>query len=82
MLPVPKDSVTSQECVGESQIGEPADGDIAEVAGDSEREQMERAPLLYVCGERWSPGVYRTLRLRGVSLEVAWKRAFVALPTF
>ena len=43
--------------VEESQIGNLADDDIAEVAGDSEREQMARAPLLYVRGKRWSPGI-------------------------
>ena len=87
MLPVPKDSVASQECVGEDAIGEPADGGAAEVAShpevasDSDR-RKERAPLLWVRGERWSPGVYRSLRLLGRPLEVAWERAFIALPTF
>ena len=53
-----------------------------ELAGHSEGGGEERAPLLYVCGQRWSPGVYRSMRLLGRSVEVAWERAFIALPTF
>ena len=88
MLPVPKDEVASQECVGEHEIGEPADGRATEVATESEvashsdDKREEKAPLLWVRGERWSPGVYRSLRLLGRPLEVAWERAFIALPTF
>ena len=88
MLPVPKDSVASQECVGDNEIGEPADGLATEavaepdVACHSERGERERAPLLWVRGERWSPGVYRSLRLLGRPLTVAWEGAFIALPTF
>jgi hypothetical protein len=78
---------TIELIVGEDAIGEPADGGAAEVAShpevasDSDR-RKERAPLLWVRGERWSPGVYRSLRLLGRPLEVAWERAFIALPTF
>ena len=36
-----------------------------------------RAPIKIVDGRRWSPGVYRALRLMGKTLEVAWERAFV-----
>jgi hypothetical protein len=89
MLPVPKaDSVTSQECVGEYPIEKRTDGRATEVAeksesaAHSESEGEERAPLLYVRGRRWSPGVYRSLRLLGRPLEVAWERAFITLPTF
>jgi hypothetical protein len=89
MLPVPKtDSVALQECVGENPIGERTDGPAAElaeqpeVAGHSEGKGEERAPLLYVHGRRWSPGVYRPLRLLGRPLEEAWERAFIAVPTF
>ena len=52
MLPVPKDSVASQECVGDNEIGEPADGLATEVVAEpdvachSERGERERAPLL------------------------------------
>jgi hypothetical protein len=88
MLPVPKDSIASQECVEENQIGEPADGKVDEVVGEPDMvghsggEQRERAPLQYVHGEHWSPGVYHLLRLCRCPLEVAWERAFVARPTF
>jgi hypothetical protein len=63
MLPVPKDSVALQECVEENRIDETADGKVddvvgePEVAGHSEGQRRERAPLRYVRGERWSPGV-------------------------
>ncbi len=87
MLPVPKDSVAPQEWVGKDTIMEPADGGTAEVAicskmGDDSDQWKEKAPLLWVHGERQSPGVYRSLRLLGRPLEVAWKRAFIARPTF
>ena len=74
--------------VEENPIGERADGEATELAGKPELADVsdgvgeERAPLLYVRGERWSLGVYRSLRLLGRPLEVAWERAFVALPTF
>jgi len=88
MFPEPtSDSVASQECVGEHE-DQPADGRVTEVATQpdvarhSDQERKERAPLLHVRGGRWSPGVYRSLRLLGRPLEVAWERAFIALPTF
>ena len=74
--------------VGDNEIGEPADGLATEVVAEpdvachSERGERERAPLLWVRGERWSPGVYRSLRLLGRPLTVAWEGAFIALPTF
>jgi hypothetical protein len=77
MLPIPKDEVALQECVGEDGVGEPADqratevATESEVAGHSDAERKERAPLLWVRGERWSPGVHRLLRLLGRPLEVA-----------
>ncbi len=82
MLPVPKDSAASQECVGEDAIYEPADGGTAEVASHSEvasdsDPEKERAPLLWVRGS-----VGGSFRLLGRPLEVAWERAFIALPTF
>ena len=88
MLPTPRISVTLQECVEENPVGERTDGQATELvtkpelACDSEGGGEERAPLLYVRGERWSPGVYRSLRLLGRPLEVAWEKAFIAHPTF
>jgi hypothetical protein len=68
MLPIPKgDRPASQECVGGS-------------AGSSETAagvESERAPLRLVSGRAWSPGVYKTLRLLGKPLDVAWRRAFI-----
>ncbi len=88
MLPTPKDSVASQECVGGNPIGKGTDGRASELAekpelaGHSKGGGEERAPLLYVRGRRWNPGVYHSLRLLGRPLEVAWERAFIGLPTF
>ena len=88
MLPVPKaDSIASQECVGGYPIGEVTAGetDVAEKpaqASHSERNGEERAPLLWVRGGRWSPGVYHSLRLLGRPRKVAWERAFISLPIF
>jgi len=83
MLPVPKDSVASQECVEEHRSDGEAEGVGTEVAAHREERGAERtrAPLLYIRGERWSPGVYRSMRLLGYSLTVAWKRAFIPLLT-
>ena len=88
MLPVPKDGIASQECVEGDTGDEATDGTRAEVAGEEEptpRAEVVgegRAPLLQVRGQPWSLGVYRSLRLLGRPLEVAWKRAFISLPTF
>ena len=84
MLPVPKDSVAPQECVEEHPLDGTADGVSAEVATDREVAHAERtrAPLQYIRGKPWSPGVYRSLRLLGRPVAVAWKRAFIPLLTF
>ncbi len=36
-----------------------------------------RAPLKIVDGHRWSPGIYRALRLLGKTLNAAWEGAFI-----
>ena len=36
-----------------------------------------RAPLKIVDGRRWSPGIYRVLRLLGKTLDAAWEGAFI-----
>ena len=38
---------------------------------------MTRQPRQLIDGRRWSPGIYRALRLHGRILEVAWEGAFV-----
>jgi hypothetical protein len=40
------------------------------------------APVKMVRGRAWSPGIYRALRLRGKSLDVAWERVFIHPLTF
>ena len=44
--------------------------------------QDQRAPIKMVSGRAWSPGIYRSLRLLGKSLDVAWERAFIRPLTF
>ena len=39
--------------------------------------QDRRAPIKMVGGRAWSPGIYRSLRLLGKSLDVAWERAVI-----
>ena len=39
--------------------------------------QDQRAPIKMVSGRAWSPGIYRTLRLPGKTLDVAWERVFI-----
>ncbi len=53
-----------QECVGRS--------------GKDGQTEKKRQPLIRIVqGRRWSPGVYRALRARGLILEDAWRRAFM-----
>jgi len=44
--------------------------------------QDQRAPINMVGGRAWSPGIYRSLRLLGKSLDVAWERVFIHPLTF
>ena len=44
--------------------------------------QGTRAPIKIVDGREWSPGVYRSLRLLGHSLEMAWEKAFIRASHF
>jgi len=46
------------------------------------RQQDRRAPIKMVGEHAWSPGIYRSLRLLGKSLDVAWERAFIHPLTF
>ena len=46
------------------------------------RQQNRRAPIKMVGGRAWSLGIYRSLRLLGKSLDVAWERAFIHPLTF
>jgi hypothetical protein len=71
--------------VEEHPSDEETEGVGAEVVTDHEvagTERTTRAPLLYIRGERLSPGVYQSLRLLGHPLTVARKRAFIPLLTF
>jgi hypothetical protein len=78
-------SRNAYEYAPKTKLGERTDGPVTELvekpelAGHFEGGGEERAPLLYVRGQHWSPGVYRSMRLLGRSVEVAWERAFIAL---
>ena len=63
-IPLAVATESSQECVG------------GNAKGGQTRESQQ--PLIRIVrGRRWSPGVYRALRMRGLSLEAAWRGAFV-----
>ncbi len=86
MLPLTKEQLASQECVGESEItlikGRPLVASLAKgltLAGDR---PTERAPIKVVDGRPWSPEVYHALQLLGKPLEVAWEKAFIRCSHF
>jgi hypothetical protein len=98
MLPIPRDWVASQECVGEQVTNKeveiwdqsPTKDRRVRFAVDEEvREptaesikQDRRAPIKIVGIRAWSPGIYQALRLLGKSLDVAWEKAFIHPLTF
>ncbi len=47
------------------------------IASEDSSLGSSQAPLKLIDGRRWSPGIYRAIRLRGRKLEVAWEGAFV-----
>jgi hypothetical protein len=98
MLPIPRDRVASQKCVGvdvtnkEVEIWDPSPTKVRRVwlAVDEEvqestaepTKQDRRAPIKIVGGRAWSPGIYQALRLLGKSLDVAWEKMFIRPLTF
>jgi hypothetical protein len=87
MLPIPKDWIAPQECVGvrtKPAAARPTAKvrfavDVEEVQAPIKMVsgQDRRAPIKMVSGRAWSPGIYRALRLLGMMLDVAWERAFI-----
>jgi hypothetical protein len=66
-------------------VENPADGKselASELARKDDVAKAKKASLVYVRGRPWSPGVYKSLRLLGRPVEVAWRRAFIPLSTF
>jgi hypothetical protein len=57
------------------------DEEVRELTAEPTK-QDQRAPINMVGGRAWSPGIYRSLRLLGKSLDVAWERAFIHPLTF
>jgi hypothetical protein len=98
MLPIPRDRVASQECVGEQVTNKdveiwdqsPTEDRWVRFAVDEEvqeptsepTKQDRRVPIKIVGGRAWSPGIYQALRLLGKSLDVAWEKAFNRPLTF
>jgi hypothetical protein len=98
MLPIPRDRVAAQECVGEratdKEVGLGSESQPEDIrvrfAVDKKvpeptaepTKQDQRAPIKMVSGRAWSPGIYQALRLLGKSLDVAWERAFIHPLTF
>ena len=108
MLPIPKDWVTAQECVGEQVTSNNKEVEIWDKSPTKDRrvtfqpksqlpakvwfavdvevraeptaeptKQDQCAPIKMVSGRAWSLGIYRTLRLPGKTLDVAWERVFI-----
>jgi hypothetical protein len=105
MLPIPKDWVAMQECVGEQVTNKESAYEYAQYCETNKTQQYSKgkqvtfdlpldvkectsldlhqpAPIKMVRGRAWSPGIYRALRLRGKSLDVAWERALIHPLTF
>ena len=95
MLPIPRDRVAAQECVGDNTKGlnptaaRPAAKVRFAVDVEAHAEPTakptkhdQRAPIKMVSGRAWSLGIYQALRLLGKSLDVAWERAFIHPLTF
>ena len=79
MLPIPKDWVAAQECIGGDTKGtEPTTAKVrfavdVEVCAEPIRWD-HRAPMKMVSGGAWSLGIYQAL---GKTLDMAWERAFI-----
>ena len=85
MLPIPKDRVATQECVGEQVTNKEVeiwdqsptfavDKKIRAGQTAEPTKQDQRAPIKMVSGCAWSLGIYRALRLLGKFLDVAYGR--------
>jgi hypothetical protein len=74
MLPLTKEQLASQECVGEQESHNNPTEDRLD---GSVQDTSLRPPIIMISGSAWSPSVYRALRLLlGNTLDVAWKRVF------
>jgi hypothetical protein len=84
MLPIPRTSKASQECVGgrENKRNNLTYDRPAEPDGGQLGQQGSRAPIKIVDGRPWSPSVYRNMRQIGLTLDEAWKKAFIKVSHF
>ncbi len=86
MLPLTKEQLASQECVGESEVtltkGRLSVASLAKGLTLTDDRPSEGAPIKVVDGRPWSPGVYQALRLLGKPLEIAWEKAFIRYSHF
>ncbi len=74
MLPLTKEQLASQECVGEQESHNKPTKDRLD---GSVRDKSLQPPIIMIGGSAWSPSVYGALRLLDNSLDIAWKRAFI-----
>jgi hypothetical protein len=78
MLPVPTlDRGAPQECVGGETYERNTDAADVATGDNVASSEQQKAPLRWVQGRRWSPGVYALMRQLGKPLRIAWERAFV-----
>ena len=86
MLPLTKEQLASQECVGESEValteGRLLVASLIKGPTLVNDRPSETVPIIVVDGRPWSPGVYRALGLVGKPLEVAWEKAFIHCSQF
>jgi hypothetical protein len=98
MLPLTKEQLALQECVGVSaKRCSPTQVRQTKLGTDQSRGKEERldvevrplttgfelqAPIRMVDGHLWNPGVYQLLHLLGKTLEVVWERAFIQTSHF
>ncbi len=75
MLPLTKEQLALQECVGGKN--DPTVSKDRLIQKSKSPVAVPQAPIKIVDGHHWSPGIYRTQRLLGKTLEVAWEGAFV-----
>ena len=95
MLPIPRDWVARQECVGDNAKGPElttarptvkvwfaVDLEVCAEPIAKPTKQDQPTPIKMVSRRMWSPGIYQALRLLGETLDVAWERVFFHPLTF
>ncbi len=79
MLPLTKEQLESQECVGEQESHNNPTEDRLD---GSVQDTSLQPPIIMISSCAWSPSVYGALRLLGNTLDSTWKRAFTLKLSF